>query len=524
ALLSAVWCNSFRKFPTGFMFGSSTASYQVEGGWNASDKGESIWDRLVHTNPNIIKDARNGDIAANSFNKWRQDVDIAADLGLNFYRFSISWPRLLPKGFTHKISEHGKKYYNNLIDALLEKGIEPVVTLYHWDMPQILQDLGGWTNPLMSDWFAEYARYAFSTFGDRVKTWITINEALVVCDFAYNSGIIAPGIKEPTVAPFLCNKHILIAHAKAYRIYDKYFRPKQRGRVSLSNNLLWIEPLTPSDKALAELAREHSTGRYSHPIFSKKGGWPPSIEKVMAEYSSKQGFNVSTLPSFTKEEIKMMRGAYDFYALNHYTTRFIRPANPGEDPGVWFVTGSPEINGVLVADPAWPYGESRLLPLYPEGIRRQIAWLMKRYGNVGFLITENGYSTSGSRLNDEDRVKFIKDYLEQVLLSIWVDGAKIMGYSYWSMIDDFEWMDGYSVKFGLYEVDFEDSERVRTPRASAQYYANIIRTNSIDFDAHQEPNPLRRLRRKGPENGSSICIGNLVAVSLCFVMAFLFVT
>ncbi|XP_013165647.1 PREDICTED: myrosinase 1-like [Papilio xuthus] len=446
-LVSAVWCKNSREFPPGFIFGAATASYQIEGAWNVSDKGESIWDRFVHTNPDAIKNGENGDVAADSYHNWQQDIDIASDIGLHFYRFSLSWPRLLPSGFINNKSEDGKNYYNKLIDGLLAKGIEPVVTLYHWDLPQSIQDLGGWTNPLIADYFADYADYVFNTFGDRVRTWLTINEAISVCDFGYNSGLTAPGIKEPIYGTYLCNKHMLIAHAKAYRIYDRYYRSTQHGKVSFANNLLWIEPLTPADEELAELGLQHSAGRYSHPIYSKKGGWPPSIERFMEDYSRKQGFNISRLPRFTKEEIKLIRGSYDFYAFNHYTTRLIRPAQPGEDTGFWFLTGSPELNAVLVSDPSWPSGASEMMLVYPKGMRRMIAWLRKEYGDLPFFITENGYSTSGHKLNDPDRIKFIKDYLEQVLLSIWEDGAKVFGYTYWSLIDNFEWTDGYGYIF-----------------------------------------------------------------------------
>ncbi|CAH2057010.1 unnamed protein product, partial [Iphiclides podalirius] len=464
-----------------------------------------------------------GDVATDSYHKWRQDIDMASDLGLQFYRFSLSWPRLLPTGYTNIRSEDGKKYYNNLINGLLEKGIEPVVTMFHWDLPQNIQDLGGWTNPLITDWFAEYARYAFESFGDRVKTWLTINEPLVYCDLGYNSGTLAPGIKEPIFGPYLCNKHMMIAHAKAYRIYDNNFRLKQQGKVSISNNLVWLEPLNPEDEALAELGREHCTGRYSHPIYSKKGGWPPSIEKAMAEYSLKQGFNSSRLPAFTKEEIKLIRGSYDFYALNQYTTKLIRPVKAGEDPGFWFNTGSKEIGAVLQSDPAWPFDATSVLAVHPEGLRKQIAWLVKKYGNLGFLITENGYSTTGSELNDIKRVEYIRDYLEQLLLSIWVDGAKVFGYSYWSLMDNLEWSQGYDAKFGLYEVDFEDAERTRTPRASAQYYSNVIRTNTIDCDygPANGSQPLRRHRRRGPENGARCNAAGFAVAVISVAFAFL---
>ncbi|XP_052743323.1 myrosinase 1 isoform X3 [Bicyclus anynana] len=377
-----VTCRADLTFPEHFKLGAATSSYQIEGGWNADGKGESIWDRFVHENSADIKSGATGDVAADSYHQWREDVRIAANMGLQFYRFSISWPRILPTGFTDKINQAGVKYYSDLIDALLAEDIQPIVTMYHWEMPVKIQDLGGWTNPLIVNWFGDYARVIFSQYADRVKTWLTINEAIAICDLAFNKGHYAPKIKEPEFAPFLCNKHILLAHATAYRIYDREFRPKYKARISLANFDLWIKPATENDTELADLGRQHA--------------------------------------------------------------------------------------------------------VYPEGIRQQLSWIKQEYGDIDILITENGfgYSTNDYELNDVDRTKFFKEYLEQVLLSIKVDNVSVIGYTAWSLIDTFEWLDGYTIKFGIHEVDFSHPNRTRTPRTSAHYLACVIRARSLDVPDH----------------------------------------
>ncbi|CAH2097443.1 unnamed protein product [Euphydryas editha] len=468
-----------QKFPDSFKFGAATASYQIEGGWNADGKGEHIWDRLSHT-PGKIRDNATGDIAANSYEKWREDVRVASEMGLQFYRFSISWPRILPTGFPNKFSKAGAKYYSDLIDGLLAEGIEPVVTLFHWELPVKMQDMGGWTNPLIVDWFGNYARIVYSLYADRVKTWLTINEANVVCDIAYNIGAYAPAIKEPDYAPYICNKHIMLAHARAYRIFDQEFRHKHSGRVSLANNLMWIEPSSPKYEKLAELARENMGGRYTHPILSKNGGWPPAYEKAMLKYSLEQGETESRLPHFTKEEQEYVKGTADFYGFNYYTTNMIRPAKPGEHPGQWFVSGTTELNAVLEQPPNAYYGALKGLPVYPEGLRKQMVWLKEQYGDIDMMITECGYSSIGYQLDDYERSDFFHEHLEQILLSIKLDNISVIGFTVWSLIDNFEWLNGYYIKFGLYEVDFEDPERKRTPRASALYYECMIKSRSLN--------------------------------------------
>ncbi|XP_045455657.1 myrosinase 1-like [Melitaea cinxia] len=523
------------KFPSSFRFGAASSAIQIEGGWNADGKGESTWDRVIHNERRIVKNNATADVAAYSYHQWREDVRIAAELGLQFYRFSISWPRILPTGFTDKLNHAGVQYYSDLIDALLAEGIEPIVTMYHWDLPVKIQDLGGWTNPLIVNWFGDYARTLYSHYAGRVKTWITLNEAISFCDLAYIVGAFAPRIKEPVFAPYLCNKHVLLAHATAYRIYEKEFKPKYNARFTIANYEIWIEPKTPEDTELAELGREFSSGRYAHAILSKEGGWPPAVEKLMLEYSLKQGFNVSRLPSFTKEEKEFIKGTADFYGINHYTTNVIRPAKPGEDPGVWVVTGSPELNAVLELPPntkaspgpfpllvvsAYFIFTRHYFQVYPEGIRRLLSWIKQKYGDIDIMIVENGLTSKKSGPYDNDRVDFIKRYLEQVLLSIKVDNVSVVGYTVWSLTDNFEWLDGYTTKFGLYEVDFEDPKRIRTPRTSAYYYACAIKHRTFDVpDECFDPEYVRHhFKIRDKQNGGvALQNGRLFLYSLLLI-------
>ncbi|CAK1543671.1 unnamed protein product [Leptosia nina] len=475
-------CVAERKFPPGFKFGAATASYQVEGAWNVSDKSPSIWDTFAHENPEKIIDGSSGDVACDSYHLWETDVALAKDLGLHFYRFSISWSRLLPNGLANVVSEDGSRYYNNLIDGLLENGIEPVITLFHWDLPQKLQDLGGWTNPEIAIWFEDYARTAFELYGDRVKTWLTFNEPIIICDAAYEKGTIAPGIASPGIGNFICVKNLMLAHARAYRIYDKEFRPKYNGKVGLTNNHVWYEPNTPDDEENTELARDLAA-IYAHPIYSKSGGWPPSVEEFIAKKSKEEGYPRSRLPSFTQEEIEFIRGTYDYYGLNYYTSRKVSSGVPTGSSISWPSSGSPEIGIVFSSDPSWTAGYAWLVS-YPPGLRKQMNWLVKQYGDIEIQILENGYSTPEPIMYDTSRVKYYEDHLEQVLLAIQEDGINITAYTAWSLLDNYEWTSGYTSRFGIVSVDFTDPMRKRTPRASAYYYATVIKNHSLDFPKH----------------------------------------
>ncbi|VVC95160.1 unnamed protein product [Leptidea sinapis] len=388
------------KFPDGFLFGASTAAYQVEGGAFEDGKGLSIWDIATHLEPSPIADGSTGDVAANSYHLYKRDVEIMTELGLDFYRFSVSWPRILPDGFVNNINRAGIDYYNRLIDEMVQNGITPFVTMYHWDLPQELQKLGGWANPAIVDWFADYAKTLFDNFGDRVKNWITINEPKQICYEGYGSDKKAPLVNMSGIAEYLCSKNVLMAHAAAYRLYDREYRERQRG----------------------------SWGQYAHPIFSKAGDYPTELKRNIAMKSAEQGFKRSRLPELSAAEVKIIQGSADFFGLNTYTSKLA-------------------------------YRDASLEGMY-------------------VLVTENGWSSTGGLL-DEDRIRYLRSYLDALLAAV-EDGAEVQGYAVWSLMDNFEWMQGYSEKFGLYEVDFSSPERTRTARKSAAVYKEIVSSRLLD--------------------------------------------
>ncbi|KAL4712790.1 hypothetical protein ACJJTC_011860 [Scirpophaga incertulas] len=466
-----------RKFPEGFLFGAATSSYQVEGGWNANGKVESVWDYYIHKNPETIKDFSNGDVAADSYNQYKRDVEMIRELGLDFYRFSISWPRLLPTSFPDKINEAGVQYYNNLIDELLKYNIQPMVTLFHWDLPQKLQEMGGWVNPHIVDWFTDYVRVVFDNFGDRVKYWITINEPMSICHYAYGEALVAPAVHSPGIAEYICSKNLLLAHAKAFHLYDKVYRPTQNGNISITIHSFWDEPETVDDIQIANDSIQFVLGHYAHPIFTKTGGFPKVMIDRIAAKSHEQGFPRSRLPELSSEEIEMIRGSSDFFGLNHYTSRIVRK----NQETIYHVPSYFDDTGAFDYQPDdWIAEASDMFKVTPWGFYKILMWIKAEYDNPPIIVTENGFSSRGG-LQDDDRVDFFKSYLNAMLDAI-SDGANVVGYTAWSLMDNFEWINGYTERFGLYEVNYESSVRTRTPRKSAFLYKNIVRSRALNLE------------------------------------------
>ncbi|XP_077297967.1 myrosinase 1-like [Arctopsyche grandis] len=465
-----------RKFPNNFSFGAATASYQIEGGWNASDKSENIWDDLTH-NTNLVVDKTNGDVACNSYNLYKRDVEMLTELGVDFYRFSLSWSRILPTGFSEKISDDGLKYYNAIIDNLLEANVTPIVTIYHWDLPKSLQDLGGWTNPLMADYFADFSNVVFEAFGDRVKTWLTFNEPLVFCQQGYGGMGKAPALNLTGVGEYLSAHTVLKAHAKVYHLYDENFRPAQKGRISMTISGQWYEPDTdsPEDLEAALVAEQFDVGWFGHPIFSKEGDYPNAMKERIMKRSEEQGYTKSRLPEFTAEEIEYIKGTYDFLGLNHYTTYSVK-AN-GETN---FVEPSFEHDrGVKVFQEAtWPSSASSWLKVVPWGFTKMLKWIRSNYANPEVMVFENGFSDNGTT-DDQDRINYHRLYLNAMLDAV-DSGCNITAYTVWSLMDNMEWLRGYTELFGLYRVDFNDTERKRTPKSSAFYYRDVIKDRAVE--------------------------------------------
>ncbi|GBP55851.1 Myrosinase 1 [Eumeta japonica] len=447
-----------RKFPDGFLFGTATASYQIEGAWK-DGKSENIWDHMTHTQPDVIEDLSNGDVADDSYHLYKRDVEMMRELGIDFYRFSLSWTRILSSSFSDRVNEAGIAYYNDLIDELLRYNIEPMVTLYHWDLPQRLQDLGGWTNPLIVDWEVCYQGY-----GDTTK---------------------APILNFKGIAEYLCAKNLLLAHAKAFRIYDEEYRGTSGGKIGIALSGSWYEPETdsPDDVEAAADSFEFEVGKYAHPIFSASGDFPAVMREKIAAKSAEQGFPRSRLPQFTQEEINYVRGTSDFFGLNHYSSVIVyrNESVKGIHPVPSFYD---DVDLASYQREEWATAASSWLKVVPWGFYKLLGKIRDSYNNPQIFITENGFSTYGG-LDDDDRVAYYRQYLSAMLDAI-EEGADVRVYTAWSLMDNFEWMAGYTERFGLYEVDYESPERTRTPRKSAFVYKEIIRSRELDFS--YEPN------------------------------------
>ncbi|XP_034235648.1 myrosinase 1-like [Thrips palmi] len=470
-------------FPDGFYFSSATASYQVEGAWNASGKGENIWDRTTHEHPELVLDRSNGDIACDSYHKFKEDIQLVKELGSNMYRFSLSWSRLLPKGTIDVKNDDGIRYYNDVIDECIANNIIPMVTIFHWDLPQPLQDLGGFTNDIIVDFFQDYADFVFQTFGDRVKWWLTLNEPWTTCVEGYGNGGKAPVVLAEGRGDYLCAHNSLKAHARAYRLYETKYKQSQQGKVGFAANSDYFWPKDPNnadDVAAAQRWMQFNWGWFTHPVFSKEGNYPQDMIDYIDAASTKQGLARSRLPKFTAEEIEMIKGSADFCGVNSYTSTVVAQLQPS-DPQPEVGTRASDAAIVTSRDPSW---EATIAPWHyvvPTGLRKLLNWIRTEYDNPNVIITENGYPDSG-QLKDVNRVRYYRLYILELLKAMTEDKCNVFGYTAWSLMDNYEWFYGYAHKFGIYHVDFEDPNRPRTQKMSAKFYQRLIATRKVPRD------------------------------------------
>lgn len=403
----------YGAFPEDFRWGVFSSAYQIEGGWNADGKGASVWDTFTHK-PGSIPNSDSGDVACDSYNKMDEDLYMLKALKIKNYRFSISWSRIFPDGYKSSLNQKGVDYYNRLIDGLVANNIQPMVTLYNWDLPQALQDINGWENPNMMNIFNEFCDFCYATFGDRVKFWITFNEPHTIAWSGYGLGQIPPNIKQPGDAPYRVAHNLLKAHAKAYHTYDEKYRATQHGLVSISLNAEWVEPQDvniPREVLAADRTLQFQLGWFAHPIF-KNGDYPDAMKWQVGNKSELQGSRDSRLPSFTDEDKAYIRGTADVFCINTYTTKVVRHATIRLSPVSY--QNDQDVSKVE-ADGAEDTAVKEQKAV-AWGLRRLLNWIKEEYGDPEVYITENGVSTSTRVTTDDtDRVFFLKTYIDEAL-------------------------------------------------------------------------------------------------------------
>ncbi|XP_065570473.1 lactase/phlorizin hydrolase-like [Artemia franciscana] len=462
-------------FPADFKWACATSAYQIEGGWNEDGKGVNIWDTFAAVPGNIL-DGSDGKIACDSYHKYQEDVALLKSLGVHQYRFSISWSRVLPQG-TGAVNEKGIEYYRNLTQALLDNGIEPMVTLYHWDLPQALEDHGGWHNSSSAEWFREFADVMFSRLGDKVKFWITLNEPWVVAFHGYGTGEKAPGVVGNGTGAYLAGHNLLRAHAMAYHLYNDNYKATQGGRIGITLNIAWHVPKdeTQQSKDAAVRGLEFDLGWFANPVFVN-GDYPAIMRQQIDRKDQEMGLTTKRLPEFTPEEKRLLNGSADFFGMNFYTSSVAEDFkfSPAKDD----FNEDKDIK--TYPDPTWYQAGSSWLYITPFGIREQLKYIKENYGdNTEIYITENGCSDTAGNLDDFARVYYYKRYINNVLKAIRLDQVNVKGYAAWSLMDNFEWSVGYTEKFGIHSVDFNNPERPRTMKESAKLYQKIVNDNGF---------------------------------------------
>lgn len=436
------------KFPENFLWGAATAAYQIEGSPLADGAGASIWHRFAHT-PGMVRDGDTGDVACDHFNRWRDDIGVMRRLGLQGYRFSIAWGRVLPQG-TGQVNQAGLDFYDRLVDGLLEAGITPTATLYHWDLPAALDDRGGWLNRDSADWFAEYAQVVFKRLDGRVKMWSTLNEPWVVVDGGYMHGSLAPGHRNVYEAPIVSH-NLLRAHAKAVQAY----RAIGQHQIGLVVNLEPKYPASPSarDQDATRRAHAYMNRHFMDPVF--RGCYD---EELVRQFGA-------AWPAFPASDLDLIKTPIDFLGINYYTRNVVRD-DMGKFPAL---PDRPVQPGATYSETGWE--------VFPQGLLDTLNWVRTRYGNPPVYITENGSAfydppvAENGAVHDPLRISYLQKHLRAMHEAI-AQGCDLRGYFAWSLLDNLEWSHGYSKRFGLVHVNYQNQER--TIKDSGEYYRRVI--------------------------------------------------
>ncbi len=441
-------------FPTGFLWGAATAAYQIEGSPLADGAGMSIWHRFAHT-PGRVNNDDTGDIACDHYRRAPADVALMQSLGLKAYRFSIAWGRVLPEG-RGRVNAAGLGFYERLVDSLLAAGIEPMITLYHWDLPAALDDRGGWLNPDVSDWFADYASVLYRRLDDRVKRWVTLNEPWVVVDGGYVHGALAPGHRNRFEAP-IATHNLMRAHGAAVMAY----RAHGHHEIGLVVNLEPKYPATsaPEDVAATARADAYMNRQFLDPAF--KGAYPREMREIYGE----------AWPDWPARDFELIRQPTDFLGINYYTRGVTRA-----DADAWpTLASNVRLDNAAYTETGWE--------VCPRAFSDVLRWVRDHYGNLPIYITENGAAMKDEvavdgTVDDTTRVDYLRTHLGAVRAAIEA-GVDVRGYFVWSLLDNLEWAHGYSKRFGIVRVDYPTQRR--TPKASARFYAGVIASNGASL-------------------------------------------
>lgn len=442
------------EFPHGFTWGIATSAYQIEGAGDEAARGPSVWDNFC-TIPNKVRGGDHGSVTCDHYHRYREDVGLMAEFEIPAYRFSVSWPRVLPNGIG-EINSAGLDFYDALVDELLAKNIEPWVTLFHWDYPLYLYERGGWLNPASSQWFADYVRIVVERLSDRVKHWFTINEPQCFIRFGHGDATNAPGLVLSLADRLLASHHVMLAHGRAVQTIREF--TKQPARVGWAPVGVAAVPATTSEADIAAAYRVMSevpeilwtNTWYNDPMFF--GKYPEEAERT---------FGVA-MPRYTPEDMQTIRQPVDFLGLNIYTGTVVAADSAGYR---------------TLAHPAWAMRSAFDWPIIPETLYWCPKFHAERYG-VPIYITENGMANIDwvdldGHVHDPQRIDYLRRYLKEVKRAI-ADGVDLRGYFMWSLLDNFEWGEGFSKRFGLVHVDFETQQR--TAKDSAYWYRDLIRS------------------------------------------------
>ncbi|KAG8646357.1 beta-glucosidase 12 [Manihot esculenta] len=473
------------SFPPGFVFGTAGSSYQYEGAASEDGRTPSIWDTYTHKHPERILGKGNGDVANDFYHRYKEDIALMKNMNLDAFRFSIAWPRVLPAGnLKGGVNAKGIEFYNNLIDKLLAEGIQPYVTLFHWDLPQTLEDeYGGFLSPRVVDDFRDFSDVCFKEFGDRVKYWITLNEPWSYCNPGYNTGLLAPGrcskymnpacqAGDSSTEPYMVAHNLLLSHAAAVKLYKEKYQESQKGEIGITLVSHWMVPFSDSkpDMEATKRAIDFMYGWFMDPLTS--GAYPESMVKLVG----------NRLPKFTKEQSEMVKGSFDFLGLNYYSAFYVSDM-PAKPTPVNVSVSSDSLanltnhrNGIFIG----PLGTSLWIRAYPKGLGEFVKYTKEKYNNPIIYITENGVDQNDNGTftfedlqKDTYRIEFFQTHLESLNNAI-KEGVKVKGYFAWTLLDDFEWTGGYIMRYGLHLIDYKNDLK-RSPKESVTWFTNFLK-------------------------------------------------